>query len=426
MSQLCRIVAVSVASLLFLVTCRKDPVGPVPVDGARKSSGATVNAENDNVVLFGRVVSVGEGEFVIDIARPAATNDGAEILWSEVLPGRGVSGRPLPISTGINTTFSGGSLANLEVGTPVMLGGQLREGRLDAHFVVDARGLQVDASQLREAVPSATWQPGPPLSLPPSLHEKTGVSVHDRVNAPATERTLEFPGSFGGPSWAADSGHLGIPVSLVPYIEIDRIKPVVGLAGGHYNFPFALGAMAPNTLVVGQDGNVQIKVEPKSPENEPYSYYWALGFNFEFVFNFCGFEGLFPPEWVCHSYSYDASVLSQVCATDKPAPMPGETLDIPHLACPGFGIEIEGTPISLIEVQVCQDQSFVGDCFWANVFHSPCDFGRTPREFSVRPFTNLDCGRCYSAKITRSCAPFSKSKRSEPCGARSCKKTTPY
>ena len=84
---------------------------------------------------------------------------------------------------------------------------------------------------------------------------------------------------------------------------------MVGLGGGHYNFPFTFVAEELNTLVVGQAGDLQIQVVHEPQTNGNYSYYWALGGNMKVTFKFCDLEW---GGWDCENYDYNIAFFSSV------------------------------------------------------------------------------------------------------------------
>jgi hypothetical protein len=130
-----------------------------------------------------------------------------------------------------------------------------------------------------------------------------------------------------------------------------------------------------------------INVTPQS--RDPFTYYWAFGFNIAFHMKVCWF-------WLCDDYVYDFSLASTINQTQDPAPMPGETLDVEPLAC--SSVDISYGYIDLLGVEFCQEQIFTGDWFvsdvrFENAMGTPAVYNRAfngtaPVSLPVTPFTN--------------------------------------
>jgi len=60
------------------------------------------------------------------------------------------------------------------------------------------------------------------------------------------------------------------------------------------------------------------------------------------------------------------NLLSMIHQATGAAPLTGETLEIEESACPSVGIEIPGTPISLLAIELCEDLEMLGSVFEAD------------------------------------------------------------
>lgn len=378
--------------VLALTGCQNDVDGPRDQDSVVSPQANQAAITPEKIMIFGTVTSVQDGDLLVTLPRPVDPAQAGTELWSEALPGRGLGDRPLRVTAdpGVVVEHRDGTWADLQAGSPVMIAGDLTAAGLNARYVLDPRNLAIDAGSVTKRQPAGAWTPGPPLTFPAGALPRFDAAA----DLPATESdasTENFPGAFGGPSWSFDTGDDDLEIMVVDgllvWVYLNRIRPTVGLGGGHYDFPFTFSADAPSTLVVGQPGEVSLQVDPQSPEGGAYSYFWALGVNIDMRFSICA------PIVGCEDFDYDLSLLSVVSATDDSAPLEGEELDIPHHACPEIPvIAIPDTPITVLGIGLCQDQTLVGKPFHADIqaqgFLGGRDFNHPAQNVSTLPFTN--------------------------------------
>lgn len=404
---------IGACAILFLSTtgCEKDgsilvPTAadaPVtiesPVRPDADSSVSTVDREK--VFFFGTVTSTDGDGLMVEIEQPKTDLREGITYWAEVLPGRGIDGNTIRVTVDGRTVFvpEDGGLESLEPGTPIMVGGLARGGALSGHFIVDLRQAERYSPSPAEedAVASIDWRvtEGVQLADHPELAlglERLMNDAHAALDlgvdaADSAQAVKDFPGNFAGPSWVADTGDLGIPLLLIPYVELSQIVLTVALGGATYNFPFSFQAHATAPLFVGQTGDLEFQVAPQG--RLPYTWSYGLGFNIAFHIKVCFVE--------CDNYVYDFNLLSTVIQTADPAPIPGEMLDVEAIACPSWDVSMG--VIDLLGIEFCEEQQFEGDFFYSDVeiqnsSWDPCHYdsmwfnGVYPQTRSVRPITN--------------------------------------
>gem|GEM_PF-6728239 len=420
-------------SLLFLLLaagCGREALPPQPEESAISLTGsqnkpvATSSEEGDanNILVFGTVLSVVDSNLIIEIPDFKSNGEETENLWWEVRPGLDKDNRTTTVTIGPNTQveMQDGDLTSPMPNTLLMIAGTWLGDGIAADFIVDHHVIMESASE-REGEPTlaeGTWRKLAPDERPEFFDRMPEVQMSDTPGwvssdfSATSETTLEFPGKYGGPSWAWDSGDIDyvcFPINLLSYACVERVRFICGLGGGHYNFPFSFEADAPLALMVDSLGGVSINVESQRLPGGDLTYYFALGANLQIKWKFCscGLEcdwhcawyGCWPEcdvECNCSIYDWNYNLfgLSQVNSSDSAAPMPEDTLRISDDACPGIdfdpGLDIEP---DLASITLCSSQRLIGDCFRATVDNGfgwplPWEFDGTPVPMYCQPETN--------------------------------------
>ncbi len=318
---------------------------------------------SNRVALFGTAASFDGGILVVEM--PPAVVPGREPpvrRWIPV-PGLGdVAGKRVRVAIDDATTIQiqdGGS-ESVPPGTPVMVAGVVSGDRVLARLVADMR--IIDAyfrSPEAPALPQieGTWRELAPDELPAILPPPGSGFAGERAALQAIavsdrSQTLEFKGEIDSPlggGW--NSGSLFIPISTMPGLFLKSIAVKASVGGGHFNFPFTFDLDSPAPLFVDSNGLLDVSVTPKEPDGGATSYDWLQGVLLTVKVTYWGLD-----------FSQDVGEAQSFEMTDA-APMPGETIEVPHPDCLKFQIlKIKDLP-SPFEVRVCLDQTFHGEPF---------------------------------------------------------------
>ncbi len=404
--------------LLLAAGCGQEALPPQPEGPAIQlsSSGEETSdceeADSNSIFLFGTVVSVQDKSLTIEIPDIKPQGEEKEDLWWEIRPGLDKDNRTTTVTIGPNTQFQmqDGDQTSLMPNMPLIIAGTWMGDGIAADFIVDCHLIEDSllTDQVEPMLGGGTWSELTPDERPEFLDrmpqtERSGTRGKGlpTLSAAYDAEYLEFKGKYGFPTYAWMSPDIDFYVvyAVLFKVELDRVGFICGLGGGKYDFPFSFEADAPSALLIDSLGIVNVTVRPQQPPDGEYSAYYALGYNTEIRWKVC--SRAWPwSKWKCKTYSQNINFLSQVNATEEPAPMPGETLRIADLACPGFDIGITLDPVHdigiTLNVGICRSIRLLGDTFSSLVclnsapfFH---EFDGTTASFVVVPSTNpLNC-----------------------------------
>jgi hypothetical protein len=250
---------------------------------------------------------------------------------------------------------------------------------------VAALGRMEDGRLVAEVVASLSdvGQPAPSAATPVAAREETSLpsGASELLKSLCLGQDMayddepavrEFQGCWGGPS-AKDEFRLGISTSL-GLSPIDWIINSVGynaaLGGWGFDFPHEFKATAPS-LVYHVPGSIDLEIEPLPATGVESTFWGGIGVDVFIDVDMClqvpvvgGLLGLRK----CWNIGRPTLgiVPSQLYESTEPAPR-NARLDIEELTCPGVGIEIPETPISLVAVEACTDLSLSGVPFTSTV-----------------------------------------------------------
>jgi hypothetical protein len=329
---------------------------------------AQVAGSPDRVAVFGTAVSFDGGTLVVQMP-PVIVPDREPTVYRRIpVPGMGdVAGQRLRVtiddSTGLRLQDAG--LESVPAGTPLLVAGFVARATLVAREVVDMRLVEAyrrspeagpiprTTGALREIPPEES----PLRFLPPALVPKPGPSAAPAFAVVADSDSVAFKGGLGGASWGVSTGVPRICVPLLgctPRVSFESMELSLGLGGGSYNFPFTFAAHPDAPLRVDTAGFVNLGITPKAPGGATPSYQWIMG--------------TAAVAWIDVGSGRYADALQEFTTMFEyrgAAPMPGQTKELPHPACPS--IDVADIPfVPVLGVRICEEQTIHGDHFGVN------------------------------------------------------------
>jgi hypothetical protein len=290
--------------------------------GAFAPRPAVAQSATSGVALFGKVVSASAEGLVVQVFEPLGPANGVDVIYTETLPGTGVTGEQLSVSLAPGAHLAlQGDLASLPSGTPLALGGTLDGDRFIAGYIGDLR----IAQQNTGAGPAlqGAWQRG--ALAGDSLQTAGSAAALAAVTAESASNLLSFNGKFESDPWS-----LTIPLDLslewedgsLVYLKQVVVEPFAYL---YYRFPFEFSASAQG-LVLGKPGNVSLNVVPKVPvAGESFKTDVGVGIRVTYAL-MEGSEEKYTGEFTGFG-------VRNINATDAAPPRYGETIDVPATQC---------------------------------------------------------------------------------------------
>jgi hypothetical protein len=339
-------------------------------------------AAGPSVSAIGTVESVRGADVEVRQAIAARPLDGLRIVSSEAHS-----------STGLDTTVR----VRMRPSTSVAVAGGLRPGAVVA-IVGRRAGDLVTATTVRDLRS---------VLRPARLHGKR-PRVANRARprlAPCLQATtytppagtLEFRGCWGGPSVSASAATAGyvpdVGFCAVLCAKLTSVHASASAGGFQYDFPFSFSATG-SDLRVGQEGAASVNVTPASPD-PARSFQGGFGFSLGFNYQLCYPDpATFFLTTKCDNHDFNYGAESALNETTDAAPLPGQTLDVDHTACPGVSLAIPGQKLlDLGRLQICQSIVLTGAPFNARVSTptgarattTPLAFSGTAQPFTITP-----------------------------------------
>jgi len=183
--------------------------------------------------------------------------------------------------------------------------------------------------------------------------------------------SMEFKGTAGGPTYTYGytlDPEVNIFDLGIFSIYLKQFNFTAALGGFIYDYPFDV-TVSGSPLKVYSSGSVDVNVKPVSPANGGYSFTGGLGVSADFGLRIhttigCGDDGLEACDW---DKTAPIGLFSMINSTTAPAAMPGETVNVPIMECPAFGISVPNTPLTLLGGGLCTNISFDGAYFKATI-----------------------------------------------------------
>jgi hypothetical protein len=369
--------AVKIFELFSMESVAESPAATVQ-DPSGITPGMSVAAPmvERRVATFGNVVQVSGPNLILEqeTLKQAANNALSVRSFEHRLP-IGYPGNHLRVATngGTQVAIEGElrSLSDLDPGTTVLVSGTVVDDVLRASIVTDMSNLRApsedDILSFSENASSTSaisvTQTGPT----PELRDLS-LCLGQNMEYDDDPDVREFQGCYGGPSASGSFPGYHVPIGcpLVGCWTVDYITWTYALAGWNFDFPIKFSATSSN-LIYHVPGSVSLNVEPFGATEADFTFSGGLGFNFGINIDFS--HPCFPNVWdICHDDvgTINLDLLSMIHQATGPAPLPGDTLEIEEVACPGAGIEIPETPISLLTIEFCEDLEMIGDVFEAD------------------------------------------------------------
>ena len=332
-------------------------------------------AHPTQVAVIGRVVSVSPGQGAVVLKPAPFSATGGSFLHAYPAVSGSAGDLTVQVSRRAAINVRGG-LRALTVGTTVIAGGRLSAG---GGLIADFLGPLSDAVS---AAPAASSQRAPGIPLQVGAVRDAGSSIQASVALPAgagdpsaPPQTVTFQGSNGGAgvNWSSPQ----IPVLSIPWacgvfqfgnLSVDAQLQTRASAAQAWSWPMQLTVGSPYPLVDGQPGTVAINFAPQAPGAGGNSFMasTALGLGVEFFVNVCGssytlWGGSWGPTWRN--------------ATAQPAPLPGQSENVPATQCPSISVGIPYTSAQM-GVSLCTAVTLEGD-YLAGMAAAP-GFNSTP------------------------------------------------
>ena len=360
-------------------------------------------ADPARTVLFGKVVSVGSDTAVIkQTSFDATTSRGKILFMDDKAVGKRGSNVTLAITDRTHVQLAGGksglrkgkdaSVKALRAGMNVIAVGSVSGQTMDAYLIGDMKAGKMEQPKKvrvvpykRKVVPSteqATVERSGSLSLAsvdgdPALQAQGGNQVLSSQSAATADGTtlasgsMEFKGTAGGPAYTYGytiSPEVPIFSLGVFTIFLNQFNFTAALGGFVYDYPFDVDITG-SPLKVYNSGSIGVNVRPVSPANGGYSFTGGVGVSADFglhIHTVVGCGDLYLEE--CNfQKTVPIGVFSMINSTTAPAAMPGQTVNVPVMECPVFGVSVPGTPLTALGGGLCTAISFDGRHFKANI-----------------------------------------------------------